>query len=540
MNRKYIVILNIFLIIILSVFASMISNKILLSNNFDKKGKNIAKFNQILKYISNYYVDTIDWEDSMEGAINGLLSKLDPHSLYIPITEAQINEENFQGKYQGIGIYFEIINGYITVIAPIPGSPSYKIGLMSGDKIIKINGESVYNISNNEVQKKLKGPKGSKVNIDVVRSTLKDPLHFTIIRDEIPIHSINSSFVIGDKIGYISVNRFAMNTANEVEDALIKLEEQGIKRLILDLRGNAGGYLDQAVKLTAKFIEGHKLVVSTKGRLSYFNEDYYTDSYGLNNVRNYPLIILIDHTSASASEILAGAIQDYDRGLIVGTTSFGKGLVQREFTLDDESKLRLTISKYYTPSGRLIQKPYKGKELYDYFSDFSDSLKTENNIDSLVKKQVYYTVSGRPVYASGGITPDSVIQGRDLTNLSAFSIKLLEKRLFFEFASKYAQKHQYLNKSFNEYLESFRVNDLLLNQFKNFVRQKDVHFRKDDYRNDIQFIKQSLKAEIARSLWDNEKYYQVRIMDDYQFKEAIKLFPLAEKLLKKYAVGAVK
>jgi carboxyl-terminal processing protease len=532
MDRKYIILSIIFSIIVLSIMGSIFGKKLYFPYEYDNK--NFNKFNKILEYVSNFYVEPINWEESWTGAIEGFLNKLDPHSVYIPVTDAELNEENFQGKYQGIGIYFEIIDGYITIIAPIPDSPSDKIGLLSGDKIVKIEGESVYNISNNEVQKRLKGPKGSKVNITVVREEFRSPLEFTIVRDEIPIYSINTSFITEDKTGYISINRFAKTTEEEMDKTLLELEQQGLERLLLDLRGNAGGYLDQAVKLAAKFIDGHRLIVSTRGRLTYFNENYYTDSFGSGNARDFPLIILIDQASASASEILAGAIQDYDRGLIVGTTSFGKGLVQREFTLNDNSKLRLTISKYYTPSGRLIQKPYKGKNIDDYYLTRPDSLYTEANADSLLKEQIYYTSGGRPVYGGGGITPDITIEATEQLDLSNMTLHLLQKRVFFEFSSQYAQKKQYLKRSFKNYLNNFKIDRVVLKEFKKYVEKKNIEIVDMEFNKDLNFIKRRLKSEIARSLWNNEKYYQVRVNEDKLYIEAMKLFPEAERLIYKY------
>jgi carboxyl-terminal processing protease len=312
------------------------------------------------------------------------------------------------------------------------------------------------------------------------------------------------------------------------------LEQQGLERLLLDLRGNAGGYLDQAVKLAGKFIDGHRLIVSTRGRLNYFNENYYTDSFGSGNARNFPLIILIDQASASASEILAGAIQDYDRGLIVGTTSFGKGLVQREFTLNDNSKLRLTISKYYTPSGRLIQKPYKGKNIDDYYLTRPDSLYKEANADSLLKEQIYYTSGGRPVYGGGGITPDITIEATEQPDLSNVTLHLLQKRVFFEFSSQYAQKKQYLKKSFENYLNNFKIDRVVLKEFKKYVEKKNIEIVDTEFNKDLNFIKRRLKSEIARSLWNNEKYYHIRVNEDKLYIEAMKLFPEAERLIYKY------
>ncbi|MCB0276051.1 MAG: PDZ domain-containing protein, partial [Calditrichaeota bacterium] len=338
----------------------------------DMEGQ-IRKLVSVARLAQMYYVEEVDWDTAVEGAISGMLEKLDPHSVYIPPDKAQENKENFSGKYEGIGIQYDIIDGYLTVISPIAGSPSYKLGIKAGDRIVKIEGKSAYGIEREEVPDKLKGPKGSLVNVTIQRDGVKGYLDFDIERDEIPITTITASFMEDDSTGYIALSRFAAITAREVEEKLRELEKQNLKRLIFDLRGNSGGYLTEAVKVVGKFVKGHKIVVYTKGRSGEVDEEYFSDEFGRRMVRNYPLVVLVDRGSASAAEIVAGAIQDYDRGLIVGENSFGKGLVQKEFPLHDGSAVRVTTAKYYTPAGRCIQRDYKGKDPEEYYQEIPDS-----------------------------------------------------------------------------------------------------------------------------------------------------------------------
>ncbi len=531
MRKTNSIIILIGAILILSFVGSRIKQR--LGSPFEGKNEsqNLEKFNEIVSYVSNFYVDDVQWNKAMMGAIDGLLSELDPHSVYISSQDAKLNEESFQGKYQGIGIHFDVIDGYLTVITPIPGSPSDELGLLPGDKIISINGVSSIGISSNEVPKKLKGPKGTSVDITVQREGVDEPIEFTIIRDDIPIYTINTSFLSGDSTGYISLGRFAKITEEEFDTALTTLSDQGMKRLILDLRWNAGGYLDQAVKLASRFIDGHQKVVYTEGRLSEFDEEFFTDTFSQQKVYDIPLILLINNASASASEIVAGAIQDYDRGLIVGTTSFGKGLVQREFPLNDESRLRLTISKYYTPSGRLIQRPYEGKELDQYYSTLMDSMTSDSETDSTEERPIFYTTAGRTVYGGGGITPDVNVKYITGDKVPSLTQQFFQKRLFFEVASHYVNNRKDFNYSLQEYLEAFRIEYSLLNELEELALQKEITFSHLDFRQNSEYFKSRLKAEIARVLWGSDKYYQVLLLYDNQYSEARKLFIRMESML---------
>jgi carboxyl-terminal processing protease len=529
LNRLFLI----FLIFIALIYiGNMLKDQFFTDTTQSNRAENVRKIEDVMEYVSRYYVDDVNWDEVTEKTLEYFLSQLDPHSVYISTEDVVINEENFEGKYQGIGIYYDVIEDYLTVISPIPDSPSDRVGLMAGDKIVEINGESAIGITNADVQKKLKGPKGTSVLLNVIRQGIDEPLEFTVVRDEIPIYTVTTYFITEDSTGYISLNRFAKTTEKEVEDALENMENLGMKRLILDLRSNGGGYLDQAVMIASKFISGHKKIVFTRGRISRFNNDYYSDNFTSEKVRNYPLIVLIDYGSASASEIVAGAIQDYDRGLIVGETSFGKGLVQNEFPLPDDSRLRLTISKYYTPSGRLIQRPYKGKEIEEYYRgafEVNESDSSEVLADS-ISKLVYYTKAGREVHGGGGIRPDSIIPYQTLATSQKLLQKLFTRRIFFELGSSYAKKNANRWESFKDFLNNFEVSNSMLREFRELVARREVEMTDKEFMENKEFFKHRLKAEVARGIWGLDYFYRVLLEKDNQFQSARTLFPWAKKI----------
>ncbi len=484
----------------------------------------IKRFMEVFNIVSQYYVEDIDSEQVVTGAIQGMLEKLDPHSVYIEAKQLKKVDEQFKGHYYGIGIEFIIQNKILTIISPIAGSPSEALGLRPGDQIIKIEGVSAYGITEEEVFEKLRGQKGSKVTVTIRREGIDKPFDVTITRDKIPIYSVMTSFLIKDKIGYIYIGRFAKTTCDELEQALVKLEAQGMAALLLDLRGNSGGFLDQAVEMSDKFIDGNKKIVYTRGRRPETNEDFY--STDRNTHPKYPLLVLIDKGSASASEIVAGAIQDWDRGLIVGETSFGKGLVQNQIPMKDGSALRLTTAKYYTPSGRLIQRPYKNG-LLDYYEEAYDDVDPNAISDSTKDKPVFYTSSKRKVYGGGGITPDVQIKTETLTK---YTMDLVVNRSFFDFGSQYVSRHTDIAKDIHSFRDGFIVNDSIINDFKAYTRKKDVKFVDSDFNKDIDYIKTMIKSEIARNLWDSESYYEFRMRGDKQVQEALRYFPEASKI----------
>ncbi|MBD3223526.1 MAG: PDZ domain-containing protein [Caldithrix sp.] len=502
--------------------------------NSDDRQYSAEKLNKTIQYIDRLYVEDVDWKAATEGAIGGLLETLDPHSAYIPPEKVKTNEENFNARYEGIGVQFDVIQHYPTIIAVIPGSPSEKLGLRAGDQFIKIEGESTYDIKMTEVPRKLKGPKGSEVKVTIKRPTIEDPFDVVIERDEIPIYTIHTHFKVNEKTGYIWLNRFAHTTADEMEEAILQLEKQGMEQLILDLRGNGGGFLKQAVQIVGMFIEGHKKVVYTKGRLSRFNNAFYTDDFEQPLVRNYPLIVLIDGSSASASEIVAGAIQDYDRGLIVGTNSFGKGLVQNEFKFSDGSRLRLTVSRYYTPSGRLIQKPYKDKDVEQYYHDGINPPQADTTItppSDTTNKKIFYTENGREVYGGGGIAPDIEVKYQIKYKNEKVFQAMMQKRLFFKAAADRLRQSSLRDDNFERFKAAFQPDRRYIQSLKKLAAENEIQLTDQILEEDRAIIKNRLKAEVARNLWGMSEYYQVILQSDNQFNKAIKLFTEINKLL---------
>ncbi len=492
-------------------------------------------FSDMVSIINDNYVDKVDWDKAMDGAYSGLLEQLDPHSVYIPKKRlAKINEQ-FEGEFQGIGIEFDIIGGYITVISPIPGAPADKVGIQAGDKIVAIEGKSAEGITQQQVFDKLRGPKGSKVNVTVVRTGRQDSLNFTIVRDDIPIVSVLAAVMLPEHpgVGYIKLNRFAKNTASEFEGALEKLEGQGMTDLVIDLRNNSGGYMDQAIKIVDKFVKGNQKIVYTKGRIPSANEEFYSTDKAT-HVR-YPVIVLINRGSASASEIVSGALQDLDRAYIVGETSFGKGLVQRQWPMSDGSAIRVTVARYYTPSGRLIQRPYdKGTEAYyeAYAERFMHPGASADSAaqDSSKNRPVYHTKHGRVVYGGGGITPDVKVNYD--VNLTKSTIQLLQNpsRVLFEYAANYATTHPDLKNNFKDFAENFAFTDSDINDLKSMITAKKIDFNEADFEKDLGYIENVLKAEIASSLWGKDEYYAILLQKDNQAQEALKYFPQAKEL----------
>ncbi len=503
----------------------------------DNLRNNIIKFNDVLTYTEKYYVENVDTQKLVEAAINGMLGKLDPHSVYIPAKQMESVEESFRGDFEGIGIEFQIVNDTLTVVSPIAGGPSEALGIMSGDRIIKIDSGSAIGISNDDVRNKLRGKAGTKVGVTIVRHGVKDPITYEITRDKIPLYSVDTHFMIDNKIGYVSVSRFAETTYDELVNALNDLKNQGMKELILDLRGNPGGYLNQAVKIADLFIAGKKKIVYTKGRRAEFDEDYFSSDSS--PFEKTPLIVLVNKGSASASEIVSGAIQDWDRGLIVGETTFGKGLVQRQFDLPDNSAVRLTISRYYTPSGRLIQRDYKHlKNAEEYYAEVGERKDTtemdnlEHTAESDTTKPKYKTNAGRVVYGGGGITPDYFIPSENITN---YTTDLLKNNYFYQYILSYIDSNDKLIKSeygndLIKFKGQFNFSNEDLKQFIKYASDKGVKFVEKDFEKDKSYIAARLKAQLARNYWKNEGWYSVLLKIDKQVEKATKLFDEAKDL----------
>jgi carboxyl-terminal processing protease len=504
----------------------------------DNLRDSISKFNDVLTFTEKYYVEEVDTQKLVEFAINGMLNELDPHSIYIPAKEFREVEESFRGDFEGIGIEYQIVNDTLTVVSAITGGPSEALGILSGDRIVKIDDKSAIGITNDGVRKNLRGKAGSEVKVTIVRAGSLQQLDFNIVRDKIPLYSVDAHFMIDESTGYVSVSRFSETTYEELTKALEDLNNFGMKQLVLDLRGNPGGYLNQAVKISDLFISGKKKIVYTEGRKKEFDEEYFASEPS--RFENIPLIILINRGSASASEIVSGAVQDWDRGLIVGETSFGKGLVQRQFELSDNSALRLTISQYFTPSGRLIQRDYKNKKNKDdYYSEIAEEDETEgDNINHTSEQDSarpeYKTDNGRIVYGGGGITPDYIIK---LGSLSSYTQNLLRKNLFYTFILSYLDKNgESIKKKFNDNLavfaKDFAITESLLKSFNDYAKSKDVTFVQEEYEKDKDYISARLKAQIARNYWRNEGWYSTMLKTDEQLLKAITLFGEAKNLAK--------
>jgi carboxyl-terminal processing protease len=502
----------------------------------DNLRDSIRKFNDVLTYTEKYYVEEVDTQKLVEAAIDGMLSKLDPHSVYIPPSQLTQVEESFRGDFEGIGIEFQIVNDTLTVVSPITGGPSEALGILPGDRIIKIEDENVIGITNDEVRKKLRGKAGTEVKVTIIKFGMNKPVEYNIVRDKIPLYSVDTHFMIDDKTGYVSISRFSETTYDELLEALNDLNKNGMQQLILDLRGNPGGYLNQAVKISDLFLDGKKKIVYTKGRRPEFDEDYFASEKSL--FESIPLIVLINRGSASASEIVSGAVQDWDRGLIVGETSFGKGLVQRQFELPDNSALRLTISQYFTPSGRLIQRDYKhNKNKDDYYSELAEDSTVEgDNLNHTAEQDssrpVFKTEKGRVVYGGGGITPDYVIKSELLTD---YTRNLLRNNLFYTFMLSYidkkgeALKNKYQN-NLKLFKDEFIITDEFMNSFINYAKAKDVKINNEDFKKDEEYIRARLKAQIARNFWKNEGWYSVLLNVDEQLNKTLTLFSEAKNL----------
>jgi len=490
-------------------------------------GEEVQKMREVLSLIKNEYVDTANTEVLVEDAIEHMLGKLDPHSSYISAKDIVEANEDLRGNFEGIGIEFNIFHDTLVVVSALSGGPSESVGLRSGDKIIKVNDKNIAGIglSNRDVQTHLKGPKGTEVKIEVLRKNVSKPIVFTIVRDKIPQFSVDASYMLNNEIGYIKVSRFAQTTFSEVKDAMSKLQKEGMKKLILDLQGNPGGYMDQAINIADEFLATGEKIVFTKGQEEKYNENAFATERG--DFERGDLIVLVNEGSASASEIVAGALQDNDRALIVGRRSYGKGLVQRPFDLNDGSEVRLTISRYYTPSGRSIQKPYDNLDEYDkdlmqrykkgeFFSadsiQFNDSLKFE-------------TTSGRSVYGGGGIMPDYFVS-LDTASNSRYFNQLFNANILREYAFDYANENKSTlkEKGYPDYLQNFEISQFMINEIIEMGRKNKIEPNSKDLLKNKRLFEIYIKAEVARNVWNNEAFYPIFNETNEVLQQAIKLF----------------
>ena len=486
-----------------------------------------GKLDEVIKYVKGNYVDTIQQSVIEEKAITGLLEKLDPHSVYITPEEFHEANDPLLGSFEGIGVQFRIEDDSVTVIIPISGGPSEKLGIRAGDRIVKINGKNIagVKISNRDVMKMLKGPKGTEVKVSIFRRGAKGLLDYTITRDVIPTYSMDIAYMVEPGIGYIRLNTFSVTTHEEVHNALKELVSNGMKKLILDLRGNGGGSLQAAIDLSDEFLADGTLIVYTEG-IHHDKEVATATKEGL--FEKGDLVVMMDETSASASEIVAGAIQDNDRGLVVGRRSFGKGLVQEQLNFKDGSAVRLTVARYYTPTGRCIQRSYKdGVESYnnDYFHRFmSGELEHPDSIkfaDSLRFK----TPKGKTVYGGGGIMPDIYIPIEKDSTLIFFNT-LINKGLIYQYAFDYTDRHRAkLNRytSLDQFDANFKISDAIYSDFLVYALKKGVKPEGKVTANAEYHIKTMLKAYIGRNILDNEGFYPVLNLIDPGFLKTVEI-----------------
>lgn len=504
-----------------------ISGKALAQSGF--YGSETRKFDHFYNLVNNYYVDTINHDELMEAAIKGVLEKLDPHSTYIPKEEVEASTQALKGNFEGIGIQFRIMKDTIWVVATIPGGPSEKVGLRAGDRIIKVDGEDVagIGITNEGVRERLMGDKDTQVEVVVKRPRVNEALEFTIVRDKIPIFSLDASYMLNKETGYIKLNRFSATTVDEFQEAMLDLKTHGLKNLVLDLRGNGGGYLSAAKELADHFLQDARMIVYTKG-INNPRRNYRASSMGL--FEQGPLIVLVDEGSASASEIVSGAVQDWDRGLIIGRRTFGKGLVQQPFRLSDGSRIRLTVARYYTPTGRLIQKPYDNgvkeyrKEILERYEhgefistdsiDFPDSLK-------------YYTKENkRLVYGGGGIMPDIFIPF-DTTEYSDYHRDIVSKGVMSNYIIEYIDENRdYLlqeYQDFESFKKEFTVSDAMLDSLVAAANGEEIEWVEEEFERSQDYIRLQLKALIARDIWNTSEYYQIMNTRDKALEKALEI-----------------
>jgi len=483
------------------------------------------KISEILSFIQRDYVDTVNINKIGDEAISGVLQKLDPHSQYIPASELNDVNEQLEGNFEGIGVQFRIENDTVMVVSPISGGPSEKVGIKAGDRIVVVDKDTIAGkgIQNREVMKRLKGQRGTKVDLGIFRRGTKGLIDFTITRDVIPTYSVDVAYMVNDSIGYIKISSFTATTGEELAKALKNLNSEGLTKLILDLRGNAGGYLQAAIDVADEFLKKGELIVYTEGHNRPKSYAYAT-SKGL--FETGELVVLIDEGSASASEIVSGAIQDNDRGTIIGRRSFGKGLVQEQRSLFDGSALRLTVARYYTPTGRCIQKPYKDgtdayyEEFHDRFVNgqvlhadsihFNDSLK-------------FTTPGGKVVYGGGGIMPDIFVPIENGKNIAYYN-RLINRGIIYDFAFEYTDAHRDELSKFKDYKafdKGFKVTETMLNHLVDLAAKKDIPRDEAGINSREDEIEVLLKALIGRNILDDLGFYPIYLQKDQTFQKAV-------------------
>jgi carboxyl-terminal processing protease len=513
-SRALLIIAAVFIIAVLA----MLNGPALRANPSDTSQlqEHIKNFTSVLSIIQQNYAIPVDTDRALyEGAIPGMLRVLDPHSTFFDPRQYALIREGQRGKYYGVGMTIGVRENHTVVLAPMVGSPSSKAGIRPGDVISTIDGKSAEGLSTSEVADLLKGPKGTTVHVGMIREGESGPLSFTLTRDEIPRHAVDVAFMVRPGIGYIRLTGFESEDADtDVATALKELDVTKLDGLVLDLRGNPGGLLDKAVAIADMFLDKNQLIVSHHGRAS--QERRYYAVHGNRGVQ-VPLVVLVNGGSASASEILSGAIQDHDRGLVVGEQTFGKGLVQSVTPLSENTGLALTTARYYTPSGRLIQRDYKDVSLYDYLYNHKNPQPTE----------VKLTDSGRQVYGGRGITPDVVVAPPKPND---FQDSLMRRDVFFPFEGSVGSFTTYFLGTKPQVTKNFEVSDSVVAAFKNYLDKEKIHYTEADITNNLDWIKQEIKKEVFISVFDLPTGDEVALENDPQVQKAIDYLPQARAL----------
>ena len=497
-------------------------------NKYTKENNPVRKLQLAQFAITNLYVDQVDDNKLVESAIKGMLEELDPHSTYSTPEEVKRMNEPLQGNFDGIGIQFNMAEDTLFVIQPVSGGPSEKVGILAGDRIVMVNDTVIAGVkmSTEDVMRRLKGPKGTQVNVKVLRRGVPELLSFTIRRDKIPVYSLDASYMIAPKIGYIKINRFAATTHEEFMDALATLKGQGMQDLILDLQGNGGGYLNAAIDIANEFLGEKELIVYTEGRRS-ARRDFYANGNGKHQFGK--LVVLVDEYSASASEIVSGAVQDWDRGMVVGRRTFGKGLVQRPIDLPDGSMIRLTISRYYTPAGRCIQKPYENTENYA-----ADLIERYNRGEMMSADSIHFPDSlkcttlkkGRIVYGGGGIMPDYFVPV-DTTLYTDYHRQISYKgvllKVHYQLIDSYRKEWNKEYKDYASFAQNFELTEPMMQRLTDEATKAGITYHEEQYRKSEPLLNLQLKALIARDLWDMNEYYHTINAVDESVKKALEL-----------------
>ncbi len=522
--------------IILLVFVALGHFNPVLGQNYNTEP--LRKLQMAELAIANLYVDKVDENKLVEEAIVRMLAQLDPHSTYSDAEEVKKMNEPLIGNFEGIGVQFNMVEDTLFVIQPVSKGPSEKVGILAGDRIVAVNDTAIAGVkmSTEEIMNRLRGPKGSKVNLTIVRRGIANTLVFTVTRDKIPIHSLDASYMVQPGIGYIRINRFGATTAEEFSKALKNLQKKGLKSLILDLQGNGGGYLNAAIDVANQFLEQKELIVYTEGRNAQRSEFF---ARGTGALKEGRLAVLVDGFSASASEIVTGALQDWDRGVVVGRRSFGKGLVQRPIDLPDGSMIRLTIARYYTPAGRCIQKPYKqdqndmnGEKGFINYN--KDLINRYNSGEMLSADSIHFPDSlkcktkklKRTVYGGGGIMPDYFVP-IDTTKYTTYHQHLTAQGVILQTVMKFVDNNRKellaKYKKFDDFNKKFEINEKLLSQMRELADKKNIKFDANQYDKSLPLLKIQLKALIARDLWDMNEYFQIMNSTNESVQKAVEI-----------------